>query len=90
MSRNATINATQFKAKCLGILNRLCEREVDSVTITRRGRVVAVLTRPRDSAEAVRAIYGGLRDSVIIPHGFDLTEPVLDEPLDAIAGKLHR
>jgi hypothetical protein len=31
-----------------------------------------------------------MRGSVVIPEGFDLTEPVLDEPLDAELGILHR
>jgi hypothetical protein len=31
-----------------------------------------------------------MRGSVVIPDGFDLTAPALDEPLDAEAGILHR
>jgi hypothetical protein len=38
----------------------------------------------------VSDIYGFMRGSVIIPEGFDLTEPVLDEPPDAELGILHR
>ena len=85
-----TISASEFKAKCLKILDRLGNRELDRVTVTKRGKTVAVLTPPEPQGEAVRDIYGFMRGTVVIPEGFDLTEPVLDEPLDAELGILHR
>jgi hypothetical protein len=42
--------------------------------------------RPADGDQ----FYGFLRGSVIIPEGFDLTEPVFDETFDAEEGILHR
>jgi antitoxin (DNA-binding transcriptional repressor) of toxin-antitoxin stability system len=48
------------------------------VVITKRGQTVAVLTPPE--TVTVQDLYGSMRGSVIIPEGFDLTEPVLDEP----------
>jgi antitoxin (DNA-binding transcriptional repressor) of toxin-antitoxin stability system len=85
-----TISASEFKAKCLKILDRLAKHELDRVTITKRGKAVGVLTVAPPEAKAVLDIYGFMRGSVIIPEGFDLTEPVLDEPLDAELGILHR
>ena len=90
MATTETISASEFKAKCLGILDRLASHDLDRVTITKRGQTVAVLTPPEPPADAVRDIYGSMRGSVTIPEGFDLTEPVLDEPLDAAEGILHR
>ena len=75
-----TISASEFKAKCLSILNRLASHELKRVTITNRGQPVAVLTPPERQADAVRGIYGFMRGSVIIADDVDLTDPVLDEP----------
>jgi prevent-host-death family protein len=85
-----TITATEFKAKCLEILDRLGTHEIEKLTITKRGKPVAVLTAPESEADSLRNLYGSMRGSVIIPDGFDLTAPVLDEALDADNGVLHR
>jgi prevent-host-death family protein len=87
MANTQTISASEFKAKCLNILDRLDNHELDRVIITKRGRTVAVLTSPET---IVQDLYGSMRGSVIIPEGFDLTEPVFDEPFDAAEGILHR
>lgn len=88
-SKSATFSATEFKAKCLSVLDRLAARQFDRVVVTKRGRAVAVLTPPEDEAEAVRQIYGFMRGSVRIPEGFDLTAPVLEEPFLAERGDLQ-
>jgi prevent-host-death family protein len=90
MAATQTITAAEFKAKCLNILDRLASHELERVVVTKRGRTVAVLTPPQDEAKAVADLYGCMRGSVIIPEGYDLTEPVLDEPFDAEEGILHR
>jgi hypothetical protein len=84
-----TISATEFKAKCLEILDLLGERRLTRVSVTKRGRVVAVLTPPTDDEAAVRALHGFLRGSVTVPGDLDLTAPVLDEPLSAERGEVH-
>jgi prevent-host-death family protein len=90
MTTNQTISASEFKAKCLSILDRLANHELDRVTITKRGKPVAVLLPPQPEPRADADISGFMRGSVVIPEGFDLTEPVLDEPFDAELGILHR
>lgn len=89
MAGTQTISASEFKAKCLDILDRLATRELERVTITKRGRIVAVLIPPADEAAAVHQLHGCMRGSVMIPAGFDLTAPVLDEPFTAEQGELH-
>jgi len=89
MPEARTISASDFKAKCLDILDRVAARELERVVITKRGRAVAVLTPPEDSAEAVRRVHGFMRGSAVIPEGYDLTAPVLDEPFTAGEGNLH-
>jgi antitoxin (DNA-binding transcriptional repressor) of toxin-antitoxin stability system len=83
-----TISASEFKATCLKILDRLAGHEVDRVVITKRGQPVGVLLPP--DRVGVQDLYGAMRGSVVTPEGFDLTEPVLDEPIDAADGIWHR
>lgn len=89
MPATQTISATEFKVKCLDILDRIKSRELERVVITKRGRVVAVLVPPADEAAQVRQLHGFLRGSVIIPPDVDLTAPVLDEPFAAEEGDLY-
>lgn len=88
MPRTATLSATEFKAKCLELLDRLADRRLEEITITKRGRPVAVLRPPH--ARNGDQLHGFLRGSVVLPPGLDLTEPVSDAALDADLGLLHR
>lgn len=88
MATTETITASEFKAKCLNILDRLACHELERVIITKRGRTVGVLLPPQTLA--IQDLFGSMRGSVTIPEGFDLTAPVLDEPLDAEEGIWHR
>lgn len=82
-----TIGASAFKARCLEIFEALEARQLTRVTVTRRGRPVAELTPPVTERPS---IWGCHRGSVTVAPGVDLTDPVLDEPLDAELGILHR
>ena len=82
-----TITATEFKAKCLAIFKDLEGRKVSRVIVTKRGKPVAELwPTERD----VPSLWGAHPGSVETAPGVDLTEPVLDEPMDAEPGSLHR
>ena len=86
----STISATDFKARCLEILDQLAAHQLERVVVTKRGRAVAVLTPPATEADAVAKLHGFMRGSVVIPSGFDLTAPVADEAFDAELGILHQ
>jgi len=88
--QTATLNATEFKAKCLDLLDQLAARRLERVVVTKRGKPVAVLTPPPSPTEEVAGLHGFMRGSVIVPPGTDLTAPVLDEAFDAELGILHR
>lgn len=90
MDAEETIGAAEFKARCLEILDQVAAHAVARVTITKRGRPVAMLVPPHDDQNAVRSIHGFLRGSVVLAKGVDLTAPTLDEPFDAASGRLHR
>lgn len=64
-----TMSATAFKARCLEILDRLSARALRRVTVTKRGRVVAVLTPPAADATAADPLHGCMRGSVRSPTG---------------------
>jgi prevent-host-death family protein len=85
-----TVSATEFKAKCLDLLNQVGARQIERLEITKRGKVVAVLIPPARQADAVQHLHGFLRGSVVIPGSVDLTASSLDDPLDAARGELHR
>ncbi len=89
MSQTSTVSASEFKAKCLDIFDRLARHELAEVVITKRGRIVAVVTPPKDAAADIRQLHGFMRGSVVVPPEFDLTAPVLDEAFGAEGGQLH-
>lgn len=85
-----TIAASEFKAKCLDILKRLGEHSLTRVTVTRRGKPVAVMTPPGIDEATARAAFGSMAGTVKIAPGVDLTQPVFEGTMDAELGILHR
>ena len=57
------MGAAEFKTKCLRVIGQMNE-DREPVTITRRGRPVAVLS-PLPQATAAAPLIGALRGSVI-------------------------
>ena len=89
MPDTQTISASEFKARCLEILDRLADHTLERVTITKRGRVVGVLLAPASHAAAVRHLHGFMRGSVVVPPGIDLTEPASLDIFTADDGIFH-
>ena len=58
-----TVSAAEFKAKCLRIISEL-QGTGQSVTITRRGRPVAVISCP-PSKEGPGPLVGAMRGTVL-------------------------
>ena len=67
------ISATEFKATCLDLLDQVASGATESVTITKRGRVVGVLRAPEPAATS---LFGCMRGTVVMAAGFDVTAPV--------------
>ncbi|MDR3692352.1 MAG: type II toxin-antitoxin system prevent-host-death family antitoxin [Fimbriimonas sp.] len=74
-----TITATEFKAKCLQILDQV-NRTGEVVTITKRGQVVAELRAPYE-AKPVRKGPGMAKGEMVIVG--DIMEPI-DVQWDAL------
>ncbi len=89
MDDTQTISASDFKARCLDIFDRLTDRTLQKVTITKRGRPVGVLMAPPRNADSVRDLHGFMRGSVIVPDDVDLTAPIAEERFSAEDGILH-
>lgn len=89
MSTDLKLSASEFKAKCLDLLDRIAARKITRLTVTKHGRPVAVLAPPASREEEAARIFGALKGRIEAPAGFDFTAPVLDEPLSAAEGKLH-
>ena len=83
------IAASEFKAKCLDLMDQLAARKLDRIVVTKRGRPVAVLSPPPTPEEVAEAFFGFMKGSVGAPKDFDFTAPVLDEPLNAAEGRLY-
>ena len=78
-----SVNATEFKAKCLAILDEV-EETGETVTILKRGRPVARLLPPVPAGEGYP--QQALRGSVEILG--DILEPVLPaEAWEAVRGR---
>ena len=58
-----TVGAAEFKAKCLRLIKEMHE-DGEPITITKRGRAVAVLT-PAPQSEEKAPLLGALRGSVL-------------------------
>lgn len=84
------VSASEFKAKCLDILDRIRSKELDRVVVTKRGVPVAVLVPPPAEAVEVERLHGFLRGSVVVPPEIDLAAPISDEAFAADEDVIHR
>lgn len=54
------VGITEFKAKCLALIDEM-QRDGESVTITRRGKVVATVTPGGTTAAPLKPAFGMLK-----------------------------
>ena len=71
------------------LFDRLASRQLERVEVTKRGKVVAVLTPPEADADWLAAFQAAMHGTVTVPEGADLTEPAFDGVTDAELGVLH-
>lgn len=72
MNVNRVVSATEFKAKCLSILDDI-EQKGAAITVTRRGRPVAIIGPvAKDDFRSLKDCYAGKAKIVgDIIHGLD-------------------
>lgn len=77
------MTATDFKAKCLEVMDRVNAGEWSQVVITKRGKDVAVLSAPgRQDGEPAwdpESMFGAMKDSLFIGPDIDLTKPIYEQ-----------
>jgi antitoxin (DNA-binding transcriptional repressor) of toxin-antitoxin stability system len=87
-----TLSATEFKAKCLDLMDQLASGQLKRVIVTKRGKVVASLVPPESAAPTpvdADVFWGCMKDVTNIPDGFDLTQPLYaDAELDEFEANL--
>lgn len=70
--RETTIPVTEFKAKCLSVIERVASGKSGRVVLTKRGKPVAAIVSIEKGLPNPR---GALEGTVFIPPGVDITEP---------------
>lgn len=71
----AEIGVTAFKARCLELIDDVARGRKTRVLLTKRGRAVAALVPLAEKMARKRDPWGGLRGTVTVSAGFDLTQP---------------
>lgn len=98
--RELTISASAFKAQCLDIMSRIASHKLSRVTVTKRGKPVAVMgpppaePAPEATGESVGypEWWGCMRDFPLLPPGFDwdkweMPEPDTDDLLEQLGAR---
>jgi hypothetical protein len=85
MPYQKTMTATEFKAKCLEVMDQLTSGQLNRVMVTKRGKdVMLVLPGHQDDVTAKpETFWGCMKDVTHVPDDFDLTAPLYtDDELD--------
>lgn len=83
VSGEVVITATEFKAKCLDLLDRVNSGEIRKVHITKRGKEVAVMAGAT-AHEQHGDFIGWQAGSVILPDDLDIDGPIYDPDVDGV------
>ena len=80
----ATVTATAFKATCLDLLDQLAAHKITRLTVTKRGKPVAVLIPPDEAPKPELSpfdeLYGSGKGLIDWPEGFD----VMQSPFEGV------
>lgn len=79
-----TVSATEFKAKCLELMDAGAARKLDRVRITKRGKPFVTMVFEPAAPPTSESIFGCMKGTTGIPDDFDweaspYTEAELDE-----------
>ena len=72
-----TVTATEFKAKCLELLDDMSTGRLRNVNITKHGKPF-VSVSPVLAKKPSDTIFAAMQGTMHIPDGLDLTAPVID------------
>ncbi len=75
-----TVSATEFKAKCLDLIEQGALRQLDRIHVTKRGKPFVTLTVTPDEAPlAADSLFGAMKGSTNIPDDYDWDAPLYSE-----------
>jgi antitoxin (DNA-binding transcriptional repressor) of toxin-antitoxin stability system len=80
MLEEKTLTATEFKAKCLELMDDIVANRLSAVTITKRGKVVARMVAGREE-KRLSSAFGSMKGSLMLDD-IDLTQPMIVLPDD--------
>ena len=83
VSGEVVITATEFKAKCLDLLDRVNSGELRKVHITKRGKEVAVLAGS-DARDDAGDFIGWQAGSVVLPDDLDIDGPIYNPEVHGV------
>ncbi|MCC6921274.1 MAG: hypothetical protein IT548_18930 [Alphaproteobacteria bacterium] len=86
MKSELTISVTDFKAKCLNLIERISSGEIGRIAVTKRGEIIAEVTAHKAEKPVRPRLYGSLRGRAAVPPSVDLTEPTTLEATHAEQG----
>ena len=89
MNRQRTITASDFRARCLQVLDRIAGHKLEIVTITKRGRPLAVVQRAPGAAE-LPSLFGSMRGTVTFSEDIDIDRPILEQTLGRTGSRRSR
>jgi prevent-host-death family protein len=87
--QDQSLSISDFKTRCLDLLKQVGEGRIGTLTVTRHGKPVAVVTAPPSQVDEARSVFGAMRGKVHIPASVDLTDPVYEGDSVAGRGLLH-
>lgn len=76
-----TISATEFKAKCLELMEQGASRQLDRVHVTKRGKPFVTIEMKPETSEprTFESIFGCMKGSTGISEDFDWETPLFSE-----------
>jgi prevent-host-death family protein len=81
-----TVSVSEFKAKCLDLIERVETKRIARLVLTRHGKPVVSVTsdvpKPQRLTPENWNPFLGLGVSVHVPDGLDLTAPIYDPKID--------
>lgn len=69
------IGVTEFKAKCLGLIDDVAQGKTDRVVLMKHNKPVAEIRSIQDQAPS---LWGSMAGCLQVAEGFDLAEPIGD------------
>ena len=93
------MSVTEFKAKCLELIDKISRHEIDSIELTKRGKPVAVVNPPAQEIPKPKTLEEALADLKAwqekmkgtldwLDPDIDLTQPIVDiDDIEAYHGR---